>query len=148
MEAVVLMGIQASGKSRFYEQQFADTHVRISLDELRTRHQEEQRLKACLAAGRPFVVDNTNPTPEDRSRYVIPARAAGFKVIGYYLATNLERAIAWNRCRTGDARVPDKAGFATHGALVIPAPSEFDGLWYVQVTDNHFDVQAWKHEIR
>jgi predicted kinase len=30
MEAVILVGIQASGKSTFYAQRFFDTHVRIS----------------------------------------------------------------------------------------------------------------------
>jgi predicted kinase len=56
MEAVVLIGIQASGKTTFYQQRFFATHVRISLDLLRTR--EQQR----------FVVDNTNITAAERAR--------------------------------------------------------------------------------
>src|SRR4051812_8782542 len=37
MEAVILIGIQGSGKSTFYRERFFDTHVRVSLDLLKTR---------------------------------------------------------------------------------------------------------------
>lgn len=84
MELVLLVGIQASGKWSFYKKQFADTHVRINLDMLRTRNRERIIFQACLQAKQPMVVDNTNPTKKDRARYIIPAREAGFKVIGYY----------------------------------------------------------------
>lgn len=40
MEAVILCGIQASGKSAFYSERFFHTHVRINLDMLRTRRRE------------------------------------------------------------------------------------------------------------
>jgi predicted kinase len=40
MEAVIFVGIQASGKSTFYCQRFFATHMRISLDMLRTRRRE------------------------------------------------------------------------------------------------------------
>ena len=51
---------------------------------LRTRYREELLLKACLDAKQPFVVDNTNPTSEERARYIEPAKQAGFRVFGYY----------------------------------------------------------------
>jgi predicted kinase len=84
MEAVIFVGIQGSGKSSFYRQQFFDTHVRISLDVLRTRHREQLLFAACLAAKQPFVVDNTNPLLRDRARYIEPARKAGFRVVAYF----------------------------------------------------------------
>ena len=80
-EAVILVGIQGSGKSTFYQQRFADTHVRINLDTLKTRAREEQLLRDCIAKKSSFVVDNTNPSPSDRARYVAPSRAAGFRVV-------------------------------------------------------------------
>ncbi len=35
-EAVIFTGIQASGKSTFYQEQFSRMHIRINLDMLRT----------------------------------------------------------------------------------------------------------------
>ena len=70
MEAVVLIGIQASGKTTFYQQRFFATHVRISLDLLRTR--EQQR----------FVVDNTNITAAERARYILPVAPPAFASSG------------------------------------------------------------------
>ena len=60
MQAIILMGIQASGKTTFYVQRFLHSHVRISQDLLRTRHREKLFLQACLDTLQPFVVDKTN----------------------------------------------------------------------------------------
>jgi predicted kinase len=76
MEAVIFVGIQASGKSTFYLQRFFETHVRINLDMLRTRHREQVLIEACVAGKQSFVIDNTNATREQRARYIAPARAA------------------------------------------------------------------------
>jgi len=83
-EAVIFVGVQGAGKSTFYRERFFDTHVRINLDMLRTRRREQLLFEACLEAGQSFVVDNTNPTPADRARYVAPARERGFRVIAYF----------------------------------------------------------------
>jgi len=37
MEVVVLCGVQGSGKTTLYRERFLDTHVRVSMDLLRTR---------------------------------------------------------------------------------------------------------------
>jgi predicted kinase len=70
VEAVVFIGVQASGKSSFYRERFFDTHLRINLDMLKTRHRERMLLRACIEAGQSFVVDNTNPSVEERARYI------------------------------------------------------------------------------
>lgn len=70
MQAIIFCGIQASGKSTFYQQHFFHTHVRISLDLLRTRYRENLFLDACLRTQQRFVVDNTNPTAVERAKYV------------------------------------------------------------------------------
>lgn len=48
MEAVIFIGLQASGKSTFYQERFFNTHVRINLDMLKTRNREKQSLQVCL----------------------------------------------------------------------------------------------------
>jgi hypothetical protein len=50
MEAIILIGIQGSGKTAFCER-FFDTHVRISLDLVKTRHRERALLETCVRTG-------------------------------------------------------------------------------------------------
>jgi hypothetical protein len=120
MEAIVLCGVQGSGKTTLYRDRFAATHEHVSLDVLRSRGREAALVAACLEEGRPFVVDNTNPTAADRARYVEPARAAGFKVVGYLVE--------------GGGRsehVGPHAAAVTARRFVRPAPEEgFDELWH------------------
>ena len=103
MQAVILIGIQASGKSTFCKERLFDTHVRINLDMLRTRHREQRLLAACIEAKQPFVIDNTNPTKEDRARYIALAKAAGFRVVGYYFASQIQECKERNAAREADA---------------------------------------------
>ena len=130
MEAVVLCGLQGSGKTTLCRERFKD-HVRVSLDELRSRTREDALVTECLESGRPFVVDNTNPTAADRARYVAPARAAGFKVVGYLVEVGPVEAFARNAERAGGERIPPGSVAATARRFVRPAPEEgFDELWH------------------
>src|SRR3954447_9901103 len=104
MEAVVLCGVQGIGKTTLYRDRFLDTHVRVSMDLLRTRHREAEFLRLCLETRQPFVVDNTNPTPAERQRYVEPAQAAGFRVVGYLVEVADAEALGRNAERAGRAR--------------------------------------------
>src|SRR5215813_12724401 len=108
MEAVIFMGIQGSGKSTFFKETFADSHIRINLDMLRTKHREKLLLEACLEAKQDFVVDKINLTRTERERYISLAKAYGFRIIGYYFQTNLTKALERNGRREGKARIPDK----------------------------------------
>jgi len=149
MEAVILIGIQGSGKSTFCRDQFFDTHVRISLDMLRTRHREMVLLRACLESKQKFVVDNTNVTGADRKRYIVPAKDAGFTVIGYYFSSRLADALTRNRQRTGKSRIPDKGVAGMYKRLELPRIDEgFDRLYYVRIAETgEFIVEEWKDEL-
>lgn len=149
MEAVIFIGIQGSGKSIFFKQRFFDTHVRINLDMLRTRHREKLLFEACLEAKQKFVLDNTNLTREEREKYIVKAKSFGFKIVGYYFQTNLEKAIERNNQRTGKAKIPEKGLLGSFKRLQIPQFDEgFDELFYVSITDESgFVVEDWKDEI-
>ncbi len=149
MEAVIFIGIQATGKSTFYLQRFFDTHVRINLDMLRTRYRERVLLQACIAAKQSVVVDNTNPTVQDRARYIGPARAAGFRVIGYYFPADLEGALARNKTRSERARVPEVGIRGTRKRLQSPSVEEgFDALYSVKIAaPGQFLVKEWEDEV-
>jgi predicted kinase len=131
MEAVILCGVQGSGKTSLYRDRFLATHVRVSMDLLRTRHREAAFLQLCLDTRQPFVVDNTNATATERRRYVEPARAAGFKAIAYLVEVDEAQAFARNAERTGRARVPARGLVGTARRLVRPTAEEgFDELWH------------------
>jgi predicted kinase len=131
MEAVILCGVQGAGKTTLYRDRFLETHVRVAMDLLRTRAREKAFLALCLQQRQPFVVDATNPTPADRRRYVDPARAAGFKVVGYLVEIADAQALARNAAREGRRRVPAAAVVGTGRRLLRPTPEEgFDELWH------------------
>src|SRR5689334_12212868 len=96
VEAVILCGVQGSGKTTLYRDRWLETHARVSMDLLRNRAREAAFLQVCLDTRMPFVVDNTNPTAADRARYVGPAAAAGFRVIGYVVEVSFAVADAQN----------------------------------------------------
>jgi predicted kinase len=149
VEVVIFAGIQATGKTSFYRERFFDTHLRINLDMLRTRHREEILLRACIEAKQPFVIDNTNPSTEERARYIQPARRGGFRIIGYYFRSSVKEALARNARRTGKARIPEKGIFGTHKRLRLPDFEEgFDDLYYVHVDESgRFIVEGWLDEF-
>ena len=146
MEAVIFCGIQASGKTTFFRERFFDTHVRISMDLLRTRRRERLLLEACLAAQQPFVVDNTNPTAAERARYIGPARAAGFRVIGCFFAADPKAAFERNRRRPGRQAIPAAGLFGTQKRLELPTLAEgFDRLERVELVEGAgFRVTPWE----
>ena len=143
MQAVIFIGAQASGKSTFFKERFFDTHVRINLDMLRTRHREKVLLDACLAAKQSFVVDNTNPTPADRQRYIVPAKQAGFEVVGYFFEAKIEALLQRNRQREGSQRIPVGGVWRTYNVLQTPTFAEgFDKLYFVRVgAHGQFEVE-------
>jgi predicted kinase len=149
MTAIIFIGIPAAGKSTFYQQIFFNTHIRINLDMLRTRHREKILVEACIASRQPFVVDNTNASEKERARFIGPARAAGFQVIGYYFSSSVQYALERNQQREGKARIPDKGILGTAGRLELPALAEgFDELWYVRMDGKGgFVVEEWNVEL-
>lgn len=148
MQAVIFIGLQGAGKSSFFQEQFFHSHVRISLDLLKTRNRERRLLEMCLATEQPFVVDNTNPTRAERSIYITAARAARFTVTGYYLQSQIEACLRRNAGRDQSQRVPEVAILATAKKLELPTLGErFDQLFYVRMQDDRFVVEEWRDEV-
>ncbi len=142
MQTVIFIGIQASGKSSFYKERFFNTHVRISLDLLRTRHREKLFLQTCFNSLMRFVVDNTNATPLSRQRYISMAKEHRYRVTGYFFDISLDLALKRNNNRNGKERIPEKGIRATLKRLVIPEIAEgFDELFRVRVEEGQFRVE-------
>lgn len=139
MHTVIFIGIQASGKSTFYKERFFNTHVRISLDLLRTRHREQLFLQTCFNSLMRFVVDNTNATSLSRQRYISMAKEHKYRVTGYFFDSSLDIALERNRNRQGKERIPEKGIRATLKSLVIPELTEgFDELFRVRIEGGQF----------
>lgn len=149
MEAVIFIGIQGSGKSTFFKEKFIDSHIRINLDMLKTRHREKLIFEACLEAKQRFVIDNTNLLVENRKKYISQAKNFGFKIIGYYFQADLEKTIERNNQRVGKAKIPEKGILSAYKNLQLPKLEEgFDELFYVSISaENEFVVEVWKSEV-
>ena len=149
MQAIIFIGIQGAGKSTFYREYFLDTHIRINLDMLKTRHREKLIFQACLSAKQSFIIDNTNPTVEDREKYIMAAKAQGFQVLGYYFDSNLEDCKQRNNQREGKIVIPLVGILSTYKKLVLPSYTEgFDAIYSVKTcSDYSFIVEEWNREI-
>ena len=149
MELVIFVGLQASGKSSFFHARLEATHAHVSKDLFRNNknpnRRQKQLIEAALQAGDSAVVDNTNPTVEERRALILLGREYGARIVGYYFDCAVRECLDRNRQRAGKARVPDVALYATAKKLMRPSYSEgFDEIYRVRVTGNStFEVRAW-----
>jgi predicted kinase len=149
MEAVIFVGLQGAGKSSFNKERFFRSHLRISLDMLKTRHREQRVLNVCLETKLPFVIDNTNATAAERLRYISAAKAERIRAVGYYFQSRVQDCLVRNDLRQGRDRVPDVAILATAKKLQVPTLMEgFDTLHYVRIDNmGKFVVEEWNDEV-
>ena len=137
MQLIIFTGVQASGKSTFYKQYFYDTHLRINLDMLKTRHRENIIFEASLRSKTKMVIDNTNMTIHDRKRYIQRAKDADFEVVSFYFETDLHSTLQRNAQRESKARIPEVGVKATFHKLEKPTSVEgFDTLFKVKLIEN------------
>lgn len=148
MEAIIFCGIQASGKTTFFKENFFKTHVYISLDLLNTRNREDKFLEVCYQTQQRFVVDKTNPTKVEREKYIFKAKQHKYKVIGYYFQSKLIESLERNNLRIGKENIPEIGIKATFKKLEIPDFEEgFEELYYVEIKNDGFTIKEWTHEI-
>ena len=149
MELVIFIGLQASGKSTFFRTYFATTHEQVSKDLMRNNknraRRQAQLIEAALQAGRSVVVDNTNPTIEDRASLIQLSKTYGAQIIGYYFESQVSLCRKRNQQRVGKDQVPDVAIYSTIKKLVRPTYAEgFHQLFYVHIaSQSAFEVRPW-----
>lgn len=149
MELVILIGLQAAGKSTFFQTYYAETHVHISKDRLRNNRnrvkRQAQLIETALQARHSVVVDNTNSTVEERRSLIHLGRLYGAKIVGYYFESHVSSCLKRNQTRLGKARVPDVAIYATIKKLIPPSYAEgFHRLFDVQIGNSDaFEIRPW-----
>lgn len=139
-QCIIFVGVQASGKSTFYNKYFTNYFLRLSMDVLKTRHRERTLLKACLDSKSKFVIDNTNPTIEDRKYYIdlINDHKFDYTIECYYFVSSLKNCLDRNRLRSKIPGVPEIAIYSTHGKLKIPTYEEgFNSIHDVFIDDDN-----------
>lgn len=128
LELVILVGLQASGKSTYYRENFASTHVHVSKDLMPNARNRDAKqialIEEALRHGRSVAVDNTNPTPAVRAPLIALGKRYDAHLVACYFETNVKDSVSRNRKRAGKARVPDVAIFTTAKKLVPPTFAE------------------------
>lgn len=144
-ELIILVGLQASGKSSFYRRRFAGTHLHLSKDLMPrgARDKGERQLaqvESALAGGTSVVLDDTNPRASDRTALVAMAHRHGARAVAYFFPPKVSDSIRRNAARTPS--VPKVAIFTTLKRLEPPGPGEgFDEIFEVRLAqDGGFSV--------
>ncbi|HEX4748411.1 MAG TPA: AAA family ATPase, partial [Bryobacteraceae bacterium] len=105
-EAIILVGLQGAGKTTYFTQHFAATHMHISRDVQKTAERELALFRECLDSGKSFVIDDTNATRASRTKLVRECKAAGYVVNAYFFDTPTRTAIGRNNHRKNKKPIP------------------------------------------
>ncbi len=141
MQAVIFTGIQGTGKSTFFKDFLFRTHVLVSLDLFKTRTREKKFFDLCIQTRSRFAVDNTNPAPSDRERYILPAKEKGYEIIGCHFVSDLDSALKRNSARPAKEIVPERGVRATLKKMKPPGFNEgFDKIYRVEIDEKGFRV--------
>lgn len=148
-DVAVFVGLQASGKSTFFDRRLSGRYALVSKDLFprgaRNKQRRQMRLvDEHLAAGRPVAVDNTNPSPREWTPLVELAHAHGATATAYWFPPDVTGSLRRNAAREGRARVPDAGVLATLGQLRKPSTEAgFDAVHEVRFDGRGgFEVRA------
>ncbi|KAM4879844.1 LOW QUALITY PROTEIN: bifunctional polynucleotide phosphatase/kinase [Sylvia borin] len=128
-EVLLTVGFPGAGKSTFVKRHLIPAgYEYVNRDTLGSWQRCVSACSAALARGRPVVVDNTNPDPESRQRFVACARQAAVPCRCLQFTASLEQAR--HNCRfrdmtqSGHVPVTDAVLFSYKKHFVAPDPSE------------------------
>lgn len=90
-EMIILVGPPASGKTSFAQRFFA-SYTRINRDTLKTWQKCVKAARAAIVCGESVIIDNTNPDPVSRGRYLEIARDLGIPSRCFVMMTSMAQA--------------------------------------------------------
>ncbi|XP_060029473.1 bifunctional polynucleotide phosphatase/kinase isoform X3 [Erinaceus europaeus] len=129
LEVVVAVGYPGAGKSTFLQEHLvAAGYVHVNRDTLGSWQRCVAACKAALKQKKRVVIDNTNPDPPSRARYIECAQEAGVPCRCFLFSATLEQAQHNNRFRemTGSphAHVSDMVMFSYRKQFEAPTLGE------------------------
>ena len=140
MKIIVMTGIPASGKTLFYNLKL-NSYKRISLSELKSRKQEMKAILTAINNEESIVIDNTNTTIEERSKYIELAKIYDCEIISCYVVCNKEVALKRNSDRIDKPMIPDAVVHKMNNRLIVPSKDEgFDKLYVVDSRKEGFKI--------
>ncbi|XP_055752297.1 bifunctional polynucleotide phosphatase/kinase isoform X3 [Salvelinus fontinalis] len=99
-EVIIAVGFPASGKSSFFHTHIVPKgYVYVNRDTLGSWQSCVSACERALKEGRSVAVDNTNPDPESRKRYVDVSQSLGVSCRCFNFSASLEQAKHNNRFR-------------------------------------------------
>lgn len=112
-ELIVFVGCPASGKSSFTENHFVKAgYERVNRDTLKTKEKCIKMTDKYLSEGKSVVIDNTNPSSDDRAEYIKLSKKYKIPARCFVMTTSIELAHHLNLLRErvfNIRRVPDIA---------------------------------------
>ncbi|KAM6932889.1 bifunctional polynucleotide phosphatase/kinase-like [Xenentodon cancila] len=149
-EVIVAVGYPASGKSTFFHTHIIPKgYVYVNRDTLGSWQNCVSACDRALREGRSVAVDNTNPDPESRKRYVDVAKAAGVSCRCFHFSASLDQAKHNNRFRemapsdSKHTKVNDMVFHSYKKQFVAPALSEgFSQILQIHFVPNFNDGQC------
>lgn len=129
-DLIIFVGMQGSGKTTTYNEFFRPLGIRmVSRDVCKKKEMVLAKLSGLMEDGQSVVVDNTNPSLEDRQVFFDLAEKYGHKVTVVYF---LRDGRGWNKLRPEHKRVDTKAYISFFCRLDPPTEDNTPGdLIYV-----------------
>ncbi|XP_016887736.1 bifunctional polynucleotide phosphatase/kinase isoform X2 [Cynoglossus semilaevis] len=148
-EVIVAVGFPACKSTFFQTHMIPKGYLQVSRDELGSWQNCVSKCREALRKGQSVVIDNTNPDPESRKRYVDVANAEGVPCRCFNFSLSLDQAKHNNRFRemvpsdVKHAKVNDMVFHSYKKKLLAPALSEgFSEILQIHFVPKFKDSQS------
>ena len=133
---IIMIGVRLSGRSEYYRRYLAEKYVHID-------ERNEAIISTCISDEREYVIDEDNLTAEVRRAHIARAKSNGYRVIGYYLFSDIESCIVRNNYEPDSLKMSDEEIVKQIHSIDIPKKNEgFDELYYVDRTSAFSSAMA------